>query len=62
MNEHERFEFVAKELAAIYEDLDANVQQQILLRKFIKNLLDVTNGAEPLYNQGEKDIVTRVLT
>lgn len=41
MEEKEKLNYARKELEAIYEDLNTNVNQQILLRKFIKNLLEV---------------------
>lgn len=47
MNGTERLDYVKKELEAIYEDLDSNVNQQILIRHFLKSLLEVTKGAEP---------------
>lgn len=45
MNKKEKLNYIKKELEAIYEDLEVNVNQQILLRRFLKNLLDVTKGA-----------------
>lgn len=53
MEEKERLEFVTKEIEAIYEDLDANVNEQLLLRKFLKSALDVAKGAEPTYKLSE---------
>lgn len=53
MDEKERFDFLAKEVEAIYEDFDANVNQQILLRCFLKNALEVIKGAEPYYKLSE---------
>lgn len=53
MNEQERFDFIVKELEAIYEDFDANVNHLILVRKFMKKLFEVTKGAEPLYSLNE---------
>lgn len=50
MNETEKLDYVEKELEALYEDLDANINEQILLRKFLKNLLEVVKGATPTYN------------
>lgn len=47
MNENERFDYVKEELNAIYEELDTNINQQVLLRHFLKNLLSVANGEEP---------------
>lgn len=53
MEEKERLEFVTKEIEAIYEDLDANLNEQLLLRKFLKSALDVAKGAEPIYKLSE---------
>lgn len=49
MDEKERLDFVTKELEAIYEDWDANVNEQLLLRKFLKSVLNVAKGVEPAY-------------
>lgn len=49
MNDKERFEFVTKEREAISEDLETNVQQQILLNKFLKETLKVAYGENPTY-------------
>lgn len=49
MNEKEKFEFIEQELEAIYEELDVNINQSILLRYFLKYLLKVVKGAEPSY-------------
>lgn len=49
MNESEKSVFIEKELEAIYEDLDANINESILLRYFLKDLLNVIKGAEPSY-------------
>ena len=53
MNEKEKLNYIEKKLTAIYEDLDVNVNQQLLLRKFLKNLLEVIKGANPTYNLNE---------
>lgn len=53
MNEQEQFTFVTKEIEAIYEDFDDKVNQLILLRYFLNNLLSVTKGAEPSYQFSE---------
>lgn len=53
MEEKERLEFVTKEIEAIYEDLDTNLNEQLLLRKFLKSALDVAKGAEPIYKLSE---------
>jgi hypothetical protein len=50
MNEEARKEFVIKELEAIYEEMDNSVNQLVILRKFLKNLVDVSKGAEPDYD------------
>lgn len=49
MNAQEKFEFIEHELEAIYEELDININQTILLRYFLKDLLNVIKGAEPSY-------------
>jgi len=49
MDEEKRLKCVEEELEAIYEDFDANVNQQILLRKFLKNILNVAKGADSAY-------------
>lgn len=53
MDDKERIEYVKKELEAIYEDLDANINEQVLLQKFLKSALDVAKGAEPTYKLSE---------
>jgi len=53
MNGKERKEFVYKEIKALYEELDGTINQLVILRPFFKNLLDVTNGAEPFYKFNE---------
>ena len=49
MDEKEKIQFIEKELEAIYEELDANLNESILLRYFLKDLLSVIKGAEPSY-------------
>lgn len=46
MNEQERLDYVGKELEAIYEDLEANINQQLLIKKFLKQLLGVLKETE----------------
>ena len=53
MNEKERKNFVYKEVEALCEELDNIINQMIILKPFFKNLLDVTNGAEPFYKFNE---------
>ena len=53
MNELERKNFVYKEIRALYEELDCTISQLVILRPFFKNLLDITNGAEPYYKFNE---------
>lgn len=49
MNEQERLEFAEKELEAIYEDLEANIQQQLLIKKFLWQLLETLKESEVNY-------------
>lgn len=49
MDEQDRQKFVEKELEAIYEEIDANINESILLRYFLKELIKVIKGAEPSY-------------
>lgn len=49
MNTEQRKIFVIKELEAIYEEIDASIDKLIILRRFLKNLVDVSKGAEPQY-------------
>lgn len=49
MNECERKKFVEKEIEAIYEEIDGSIDQLILLRRFLKELVLVSKGAEPNY-------------
>jgi len=53
MDDKEILEFVTKEIEAISEDFNKNVQEQILLNKFLKAALDVAKGAEPAYKLNE---------
>lgn len=53
MNEKERINFVYKEIKALYEELDSTINQLVILRLFLKNLIDVANGAEPFYRFNE---------
>ena len=50
MNEEERKEFVINELDAIYEEMDNSINQLVILRRFLKNLVNVSKGAEPNYD------------
>ncbi len=49
MNKQERQKYVVAEIEAIYEEVDNSINQLILARKFLKNLVDVAKGAEPEY-------------
>ena len=49
MNEQERKEFVVNEIEAIYEEVDNSINQLVLSRRFLRNLVDVAKGAEPNY-------------
>lgn len=50
MNEEERKEFVINELDAIYEEMDNSINQLVILRRFLKNLVNVSKGSEPNYD------------
>jgi len=50
MNEIERQEFIKNETNAIYEEFNACVSQMVLLKPFLKNLVNVANGASPNYD------------
>lgn len=50
MNEEERKEFIINELDAIYEEMDNSINQLVILRRFLKNLVNVSKGAEPNYD------------
>jgi len=41
--------FVKNELEAIYEEFDTYINQLILLKPFMKDLIQVLNGLEPSY-------------
>jgi len=53
MNEKERQTYITNEIKALSEELDSTINQLIILRPFFKNLIDVTNGAEPFYKFNE---------
>lgn len=46
MNDRERLEYAEKELEAICEDLEANIRQQLLIKKFLGKLLLVLKDSE----------------
>lgn len=46
MNEQERLEYAGKELEAIYEDLEENIKQQLLIKKFLGHLLEMLKNPE----------------
>lgn len=50
MNEEERKKFVIEELEAIYEEIDNSINQLVILRRFLKNLVNVSRGSEPNYD------------
>lgn len=50
MNEEERKTYVIEELDAIYEEMDNAINQLVVLRRFLKNLVNVSKGAEPNYD------------
>lgn len=44
MNENERQEFIKNEMGAIYEEFCDALNQIMILKPFIKQLVDVANG------------------
>lgn len=50
MNEEERKIYVIQELDPIYEEIDNSINQLVVLRRFLKNLVNVSKGAEPNYD------------
>jgi len=50
MNEEERKNYVIEELGAIYEEFDNCLNELVLLRRFLRNLVDVSKGTEPNYD------------
>lgn len=50
MNEEERKTYVIEELEAIYEEIDNSINKLVILRRFLKNLVSVSKGAEPNYD------------
>lgn len=50
MNEEERKKFVIAELEAIYEEIDNSINHLVILRRFLKNLVNVSKGAEPNFD------------
>lgn len=59
MNNEERRIFVIEELEAIYEEIDNSINQLVILRKFLKNLVNVSKGADPHYDNLIK-IINRI--
>lgn len=49
MEETELKNFVKNELETIYEEFDAYINQLLILKPFIKDLIQVVNGAQPRY-------------
>jgi len=50
MEKMETKTFVKNELETIYEEFDVYINQLILLKPFMKDLIQVLNGKEPTYN------------
>lgn len=50
MDEVERKTYVINELEAIYEEIDNSINQLVILRRFLKNLVNVSKGEEPNYD------------
>lgn len=59
MDEEERKKFITEELDAIYEEIDNSINQLVILRRFLKNLVNVSKGAEPNYDNLIK-IINRI--
>ena len=53
MDDHEKLEFVTKELIAIYEDYESLVKQHALTVKFLKNLIEFAKGTNSPYSVNE---------
>ena len=53
MSNNELLEFVTKEIEAISEDFERNIQEQILFCKFLKITLDVAKGIQPAEDLNE---------
>lgn len=49
MNDKEKLNYVCKEIEAIYQDFDTTVDQLILERKFLKELLKISQDKIPAY-------------
>jgi len=54
MNEEERKEFIKNELEAVYEEIDNSINQLVMSRSFLKNLVNVANGESPKYKKIKK--------
>lgn len=54
MNEQERKNFVYNEIEAIYEEFEKDVDHLVLLKHFLKDLVEVAKGSEPTYKASEK--------
>lgn len=52
MKQKERKDFIKKELQAVYDEFSVYADQINMLKPFIKDLIDVANGAEPTYDLG----------
>ncbi len=50
MRKKERQEFIKKELQAIYDEFNVCTAQLNIMKPFIKDLVDVANGADPIYD------------
>lgn len=51
MNKIERQEFIKQELQAIYDEFCIHANQIEMLKPFIENLINVSNGAESIFNK-----------
>lgn len=50
MKKRQKQEFIKKEMQAIYDEFNVCVSQLNMLKPFVKDLIDVADGAEPTYD------------
>lgn len=53
MKKETKNEFITKELEAIYEEYEIYVNQLVMLKPFLKDLIFVINGENPTYKLSE---------
>lgn len=51
MNDEERREYIKKEMEAIYEEFAHTIDQLLLLKYFLKDLIFVSKGEVPDYKK-----------